>query len=323
MSAPLTFAVIGDSAASGVGDSDGKGNNLGWSYHLAKSFEEPLIFINASRPGAKSAEVLEVQLPKILVHNPDLVAVVVGGNDLLRSNFNPQKFAENLRKTLLELVSRGCTIMLLELHDPTKIVPMPYLIGRICRRRVAAVNAATRELGKTFGAVLMETRSLEDIYAREKWHVDRMHPSKLGHQFIAAQYANLLTHRGYEIGEVQIDPINNRSRKDSIKWMLRNGTPWFLKRSVDLLPGLVLLSAAEIVFIVRQNLARLVSQRKELQGKIGPCSSTISSGLDSPCSQQIPEPSARLLQTVALTSQSGQTLQMPSSSASSMRSMAS
>jgi len=311
MSAPLTFAVIGDSAASGVGDSDGKGNNLGWSYHLAKSFEEPLIFINAARPGAKSAEVLEVQLPKILVHNPDLVAVVVGGNDLLRSNFNPQKFAENLRKTLLELVSRGCTIMLLELHDPTKIVPMPYLIGRICRRRVAAVNAATRELGKTFGAVLMETRSLQDIYAREKWHVDRMHPSKLGHQFIAAQYANLLTRRGYEIGEVQIDPINNRSRKDSIKWMLRNGTPWFLKRSIDLLPGLVLLSAAEIVFIIRQNLARLVSQKKGLQGKIGQCS------------PQTPACLAPQLQMVVPTSLSGQTLQMPSSSASSMRSMAS
>jgi lysophospholipase L1-like esterase len=311
MSAPLTFAVIGDSAASGVGDSDGKGNNLGWSYHLAKSFEEPLIFINAARPGAKSAEVLEVQLPKILIHNPDLVAVVVGGNDLLRSNFNPQKFAENLRKTLLELVSRGCTIMLLELHDPTKIVPMPYLIGRICRRRVAAVNAATRELGKTFGAVLMETRSLQDIYAREKWHVDRMHPSKLGHQFIATQYANLLTDRGYEIGEVQIDPINNRSRKDSIKWMLRNGTPWFLKRSVDLLPGLVLLSAAEIVFIIRQNLARLVSQKKGLQGKIGQCS------------PQTPACLAPQLQMVVPTSLSGQTLQMPSSSASSMRSMAS
>ena len=311
MSAPLTFAVIGDSAASGVGDSDGKGNNLGWSYHLAKSFQEPLIFINAARPGAKSAEVLETQLPKILLHNPDLVAVVVGGNDLLRSNFNPQKFAENLRKTLLELVSRGCTIMLLELHDPTKIVPMPYLIGRICRRRVAAVNAATRELGKTFGAVLMETRSLQDIYAREKWHVDRMHPSKLGHQFIATQYANLLTDRGYEIGEVQIDPINNRSRKDSIKWMLRNGTPWFLKRSVDLLPGLVLLSAAEIVFIIRHNLSRLVSQKKGLQGKIGQCS------------PQTPACLAPQLQMVVPISLSGQTLQMPSSSASSMRSMAS
>lgn len=311
MNAPVTFAVIGDSAASGVGDSDGKGNNFGWSYHLAKSFQEPLVFINAARPGARSAEVLEIQLPKILAHNPDLVAVVVGGNDLLRSNFNPQKFAENLGRTLLELVSRGCTVMLLELHDPTKIVPMPYLIGRICRRRVAAVNLATRELAKTFGAVLLQTRSLEDIYAREKWHVDRMHPSKLGHQFIAAQYAKLLLERGFEIAEVQIDPLNNRSRKDSIKWMLKNGTPWFLKRSVDLLPGLIWLSAAEIVFIIRQNLDRIFTQKKELQGKI------------TQCFLQTPAPLAQPLPMVAPTLQSGQMLQMPSSSASSMRSMAS
>jgi lysophospholipase L1-like esterase len=323
MSAPLTFAVIGDSAASGVGDSDGKGNNLGWSYHLAQSFQEPLIFINAARPGARSTEVLEIQLPKILIHNPDLVAVVVGGNDLLRSNFDPKKFAENLRRTLLELVNRGCTIMLLELHDPTKIVPMPYLIGRICRRRVTAVNAATRELAKTFGAILMETRSQENIYAREKWHVDRMHPSKLGHQFIAAQYAKLLAERGYEVGEVQIDPINNRSRKDSIKWMLKNGTPWFLKRSVDLLPGLIWLSAAEIVFIIRQNIARLFTQNNELQGKISQCLSTISPRLNSQCSLQTPAPSAPLLQMVEPTLQSGLTPQMPLSSVSSMRSMAS
>ena len=311
MTAPLTFAVIGDSAASGVGDSDGNGNNFGWSYHLAKSFQEPLIFINAARPGARSAEVLEDQLPKILIHNPELVAVVVGGNDLLRSNFNPEKFYRNLRETLIRLAELGSTVMLLELHDPTKIVPMPYLIGRICRRRVAAVNAATRELAKTFGAILMETRSQENIYAREKWHVDRMHPSKLGHQFIAVQYAKLLSARGFDVGEVQIDPLNNRSRKDSIKWMLKNGTPWFLKRSVDLLPGLILLSAAEIIFIIRQKFAVLVTQSKDLQGKI-----TL-------CCQPIPAPLAPHLQMVEPTLQSGLTQQMPLSSASSMRSMAS
>jgi hypothetical protein len=138
-----------------------------------------------------------------------------------------------------------------------------------------------------------------------------MHPSKLGHQFIASQYAKLLAQRGFEIGEVQIDPINNRSRKDSIKWMLKNGTPWFLKRSVDLLPGLIWLSAAEIVFIIRQNIARLVTQNEELQGKI------------SQCSPQTPAPLAQPLPMVAPTLQSGLTQQMPLSSASSMRSMAS
>lgn len=262
---PITFAVVGDSAASGVGDSDDHGNHFGWTYHLAKAFHEPLIYINASRPGARSAEVLNVQLPKVLEHAPELAAVIVGGNDLLRSNFSPEVFESNLRQTLVELVSNGSTIMLLELHDPTVIVPMPYLVGRICRRRVAAVNAATHRLSKEFGAVTLPTRALSGIYEREKWHVDRMHPSKFGHQFIAEQFAILLRQRGYFVGDVQIDPINNRSRKDSIMWMLRNGTPWFLKRSVDLLPGLIWLSGAEIIYILRQKYSKVAKSIRDLQ----------------------------------------------------------
>jgi lysophospholipase L1-like esterase len=262
---PITFAVVGDSAASGVGDSDNQGNYFGWTYHLAKAFQEPLVYINASRPGARSGEVLNVQLPKILDHSPELAAVIVGGNDLLRSNFSPETFEKNLRQTMVDLVSNGSTIMLLELHDPTVIVPMPYLVGRICRRRVQAINEVTHRLSKEFGAVTLPTRALSGIYERAKWHVDRMHPSKNGHQFIAQEFAVLLRERGYFIGEVQIDPINNRSRKDSILWMLRNGTPWFLKRSVDLLPGLIWLSGAELIHILRQRYSRLKLGVENLQ----------------------------------------------------------
>jgi lysophospholipase L1-like esterase len=265
---PITFAVVGDSAASGVGDSDDHGNHFGWTYHLAIAFHEPLVYINASRPGARSAEVLNIQLPKVLEHTPELAAVIVGGNDLLRSNFSPDIFEKNLRQTLVELVSNGSTIMLLELHDPTVIVPMPYLVGRICRRRVNAVNEATHRLSKEFGAVTLPTRALSGIYEREKWHVDRMHPSKFGHQFIAEQFAVLLRERGYFVGDVQIDPVNNRSRKDSILWMLRNGTPWFLKRSVDLLPGLIWLSGAEIIYILRQRFKHLAKSLNDLQNDI-------------------------------------------------------
>ncbi|CAB5054708.1 MAG: hypothetical protein F2935_01685 [Actinobacteria bacterium] len=251
MNEPLTFAIIGDSAASGVGDSDSLGNYFGWGYHLAQAFTEPLIYINASRPGAQSKEVLHEQLPKILIHNPELVAVIVGGNDLLRNGFSPQVFEENLNNTLAHIEKMGATSMLLELHDPTQIVPMPRLVARVCRRRVNAVNRSTRKLARRYSSVLLETRSLDGIYQREKWHVDRMHPSKLGHQFIADNFAHLLRKRGFEIGNVQFSSSNNRSRKDSIIWMLKNGTPWFLKRSLDLLPAILFLSITELIHIAR------------------------------------------------------------------------
>jgi lysophospholipase L1-like esterase len=251
MEKPITFAIVGDSAASGVGDSDSQGNYYGWGYHLVKGFKEPLAYINVSRPGARSKEVRFEQLPKILIHEPELVAVIVGGNDLLRNGFSPKVFEEHLSATLKEIVESGAQVMLLELHDPTVIVPMPYLVARVCRRRVSAVNHVTRKLARKYSAILLETRSLNGIYEREKWHVDRMHPSKHGHQFIAQEFAHLLRERGFHIGEVVIDPINNRNRKDSIKWMLRNGTPWFLKRSVDLLPAILILSITELIHMAK------------------------------------------------------------------------
>ena len=181
--------------------------------------------------------------------------MIVGGNDLLRNGFSPKVFEENLTATLKDIVESGAQVMLLELHDPTEIVPMPYLVARVCRRRVSAVNHVTRKLARKYSAILLETRSLKGIYERDKWHVDRMHPSKHGHQFIAQEFAHLLRQRGFHIDEIVIDPINNRNRKDSIKWMLKNGTPWFLKRSVDLLPALLILSITELIHMARNKSA--------------------------------------------------------------------
>jgi lysophospholipase L1-like esterase len=251
MDQPLTLAIIGDSAASGVGDSDHAGNHFGWGYHLAQAFTEPLIYINASRPGAQSKEVLHEQLPKVLVHEPELIAVIVGGNDLLRNGFSPEVFESNLNETLRQIEESGATSMLLELHDPTQIVPMPRLVARVCRRRVSAVNQITRKMAHRYSSILLETRSLETIYARDKWHVDRMHPSRHGHQFIADNFAHLLRTRGFEVDSVKFTQTNNRSRKDSIIWMLKNGTPWFLKRSIDLLPAILLLSIYELIYMAR------------------------------------------------------------------------
>jgi hypothetical protein len=123
-------------------------------------------------------------------------------------------------------------------------------------------------MAQEFGAIMLPTRSLENIYSRSKWHVDRMHPSKLGHQFIASEFAKMLRDRGFDVGDVAISPVNNRSRKDSILWMLRNGTPWFAKRSIDLFPGLIWLSMAEIVYLVRSRFARTSNPLTQIQTQV-------------------------------------------------------
>ena len=243
----ITFTVLGDSAASGVGDADINGVNRGWAYYLTQSIQHPIVYTNLSRPGAKSLEVLEVQLPQALLCKPDLAAVIVGGNDALRNGFNPSKLHENLQQTISKLRALGSDVVLLQLHDPTKIVPLPRLLAKVLRRRINAVNRVTQSLANEFGADVLQTRRIDNIYDRKVWHVDRMHPSKFGHQLLAKHFREILIQKDWSISPIEVEAVKEISKVQSVKWMLRNGTPWFLKRSVDLFPAAILLMVAELL----------------------------------------------------------------------------
>jgi len=256
MESVATFAILGDSAASGVGDSDKNGVTRGWGYYLAKHFQDPLVYINLSRPGAQSAEVLEDQLPKALMFKPDIAAVIVGGNDALRNGFYPNKLHQNLRATILELKNSGAEVLLLQLHDPTQIVPLPRLLARVLSRRINAVNRVIHSVGREFNAQILLTRSIQDIYERKVWHVDRMHPSKYGHQLMATHFREILLRRNWRIEPITIEETPVTSKKSKVVWMLKNGTPWFFKRSFDLFPAALLLMSVEffkIIFVRRAN----------------------------------------------------------------------
>jgi hypothetical protein len=168
----------------------------------------------------------------------------VGGNDALRNGFSPEHLHQNLRSTIKQLKAIGSEVLLLQLHDPTLIVPMPKTLGTVLRRRINAVNQVTQAIAAEFGTEILRTRELEGIYERKVWHIDRMHPSKFGHQLLAHHFREILSKR-WEISPIDLEPVVKKPKAESIKWMLRNGTPWFLKRSVDLLPAALYLIACE------------------------------------------------------------------------------
>lgn len=246
MNSVATFVIMGDSAAAGTGDADRNGALRGWGYYLAQHFNQPLVYANLSRPGAQSGEVFIDQLPKALVLEPTLTAVIVGGNDALRNGFSPDVLRQNLRQTLKQLREVGSEILLLQLHEPTSIAPLPKTLGKVLNRRINFVNAVTRAVGAEFGAHILAVRDIPGVYDRNRWHVDRMHPSKFGHQILAQNFREILAPR-WDISPVALDPVTQRAKKDSILWMLRHATPWFLKRSVDLLPAALILVMGEYI----------------------------------------------------------------------------
>ena len=240
-----TFVVLGDSAAYGTGDEIKAGQFRGWAGFLADAFQEGCDYFNYSRPGAKSNEVVATQLPKALRQNPDICAVIVGGNDLLRNNFDPVLLYNNLRSCCQQLLAMGSEIIMVELHDPNQLLKLPKLMRQVLSRRVNAVNAVYRKVALEFEIVTVKTRAINNVHDRKNWHIDRMHPGPEGHFMLARNIADQLRKRGWAISLPYQLTLTHRSRSEKITWLLRNGTPWFFKRSFDLLPAAMILMMFE------------------------------------------------------------------------------
>ena len=254
--ATVKFTVIGDSAAFGTGDTDALGNPRGWGYYLSQVFHGSCDYLNFSRPGAKSGEVKEVQLPRALESTPDICAVIVGGNDMLRNGFDPSMLYKNISETCLELMARGTEIIMVELHDPGEILRVPRLLKRVIRRRVDAVNNVYYQIAHEFDLILIRTRSIPKVHDLSNWHIDRMHPGPKGHQLLAREMAAQLRARGWSVDLPESQESHQHSRAAKIWWLLCKGTPWFLKRSADLLPVALILMSIETIRVISEVIAK-------------------------------------------------------------------
>jgi len=247
-----TFAVIGDSAAYGTGDEIAPGQFRGWAGFLSDNFRDGCDYFNFSRPGAKSTEVATIQLDKVLKQQPDICAVIVGGNDILRNDFDPILLHKNLQYICRSLLEIGSEIVMVELHDPLQLLRLPKLIARVLNKRVNAVNAVYRKIALEFDVVSIKTRKIPTVHQKSNWHIDRMHPGPAGHFILARFIAEKLKQRGWAINLPAVLNIRQTSKKEKILWLLRNGTPWFLKRSLDLLPAAIFLMVVEALKIAKE-----------------------------------------------------------------------
>jgi lysophospholipase L1-like esterase len=244
---PITFVVLGDSAAYGTGDVMKANRPLGWTYRIAQAIETPLSYLNLARPGAKSREILEDQLPIAIGLKPDIAVVVVGGNDMLRNNYSPQRLRENLHEVFARFSALGTEIITLQLHDPSKIIRLPKPLEGALMKRVDSVNRVYEELAKKFSIIEIKARDIKGVEDRKNWHVDRLHPGPRGHLLLARAAIQELSRRGLPVTEISISDPVEPSLSEKVRWMLLKGTPWFVKRSFDLLPVALFLMLREMI----------------------------------------------------------------------------
>lgn len=251
-----SFVVIGDSVGFGVGDEDHAHPHKGVGGFLHQALVDFSSYFNYSRPGARMREVFEVQLPRAIDHDPDVVLVIAGGNDVLRQNFDPTDIYWSLYGTITTLRQRGIEVLTMKLHDPNKKIRLPKRLARLLNHRVETLNRIIEDVSELLGARCLDVRRIDATYEKQMWHVDRMHPSRIGYHVLAEHFARLLAEAGHTVRQLTMPGVRVRSRRENLNWMLRMGLPWFLKRCKDLFPGvgylLILETSKDVVNAVRK-----------------------------------------------------------------------
>ena len=241
MTGGLRIVALGDSVSAGVGDFVARGEAPGWAGHLAHALGSSN-FTNLARTGARMRDVLSEQLPAALESRAGLATLLIGGNDVLRSDFDPERIAAGARIVCSDLTGNGTPVLVVLLHEPARVLPRgggPF--GRVIAARANAVNEAlVANLSSLSGVRLLDPRSNPSTHERGHWHIDRMHPSASGHRMLAGLALELAADWGFT--PVRAIPGEVKESPGPVLialWLIANGLPWFAKRSTDLIPELI------------------------------------------------------------------------------------
>jgi lysophospholipase L1-like esterase len=134
------FTALGDSITVGMGDPV-EGGWRGWAALLAGSLDQPELY-NLATLGALAADVERHQLPAAVALAPDVASVIVGINDTLRGDFDPERTGASIGRTVAALRAAGAEVLTTRLPDPGQMFGLPGALARPLARRIRAVNAA-------------------------------------------------------------------------------------------------------------------------------------------------------------------------------------
>ncbi|MDT0310153.1 SGNH/GDSL hydrolase family protein [Streptomyces sp. DSM 44917] len=246
----LRFAALGDSLTEGLGDPRPEGGWRGWVPLLAASLPQPgapVRVANLARSGARTADAAGPQLAAALALRPHLAAVIVGGNDTLRSPFDIGRAARDLDAVLRALTARGTVVLTACLPDPGGSLRLPRSLTGPLARRMHALNDVVHHLSRRYAAVHAHLAHHPLTQDPAAWSVDRLHPSELGHRLLAREFHARLAERGLALGPPPPAAPDHPppTRSAGAWWLATRGTRWVLARSTDLLPGLLRLAVAE------------------------------------------------------------------------------
>jgi len=185
------FVALGDSLTEGVGDPHPAWPNglRGWADLVAAllaAHDPASDYANLALRGKTARDVAAEQLPAAVDLQPDIVTIWAGGNDILRPRLKLDNVLAPLDHALAQFAATTTVIVFtgFEISGSPALTPL--------RSRVRALNTGLSEVARDRGALIADVSERGAWADRRLWAGDRVHPSPLGHQRLAAQVAHLL-----------------------------------------------------------------------------------------------------------------------------------
>lgn len=179
----LTYVILGDSTAAGVGADYDSGIALATTRELA--LRSRVTMTNLGVSGAQMADVRRDQLVAAAALRPGLVLLAAGANDV--THLTPVR---SMRASLIEIVQQlraanpGVKIVITGSPDMGSPPRIPRLLRGLASARTKAVNRMFEEeaarLNLTFAPVAKRTGPLFRA-DRALFHPDRFHPNARGY----------------------------------------------------------------------------------------------------------------------------------------------
>lgn len=180
------FVVLGDGLAAGLGEATPGYRSASWPERIRDTLARHvpgLRYLNLGRGDLVAAEVRAWQVDRALGFEPDLAAVVCGGNDLLSERFCPRAVAEELEAVVSALAGHGVQVMLFTLMDICAGVPELSAL----RPHMRALNEAVRDVSWRHETLLVDLWGHPVCAAGNVYSSDLTHPSMRGHAVLAGQ----------------------------------------------------------------------------------------------------------------------------------------
>jgi lysophospholipase L1-like esterase len=185
----LTFAMLGDSLAAGLGaEREDRLPGVHLAHGLAEEAGRPVRLSTHAISGSRTTDLAE-QVDVALINPPDVALVIIGGNDVT-TGMRVRTSAALLARQVGRLARAGTTVVVGTCPDLDIVAPIPQPLRTIVSRwGLTLARAQRRELDR-IGVRSVSLAALTSPEFRERpdelFSADRFHPNGAGYELAAS-----------------------------------------------------------------------------------------------------------------------------------------